>query len=145
MSAFGTGFSVLAWVKEEAHGDNPPLTEQMLARERFERELLADFCTLLNFRWTMDVQVITIDGTLYAFGVNPRITASERTIRAAIGELSNLVDILRGSVSATAEDLARYRACKKKWKVPDIASDTGSGWERPGHQETSTPIKRPRF
>lgn len=142
MTAFGTGFSVLAWVKDECK-----LTENLdgVARERVERDLLSDFCTLLNFRWTMDVSLVTLDGQLYAFGVNPRITVSERTVRAAIGELSNHIDILRGSVSATADDLARYRACKRKWKVPDVTSDTGSGWERPEPAGTSMLNKRPRF
>lgn len=142
MSAFGNGFSVLAWVTEECI-----ITQNLesLARERMERELLTDFCTLLNFRWTMDVSILTIDGTLYAYGTNPRITVSERTVRTAIGDLSNHLGILRGTLSATAEDLARYRACKKKWKVPDVTSDTGSGWERPEQAGTSTPTKRPRF
>lgn len=142
MSAFGNGFSILAWVK-----DDSPLVEghDGIARERIERDLLHDFCTLLSFRWTMDVNITCIEGTLYAFGTNPRITVSEATVRRAIGELSNHLDVLRGSVSTTADDLARYRACKRKWKVPDVTSDTGYGWERQEQAGTSTPTKRPRF
>lgn len=142
MSAFGSGFSVLAWVK-----DNSPLLVDLtgVARERVERDLLTDFCTLLNFRWTMDVNITNLEGQLYAFGVNPRITASDRTIRAAVGELANHIDCLRGTISASAEDLARYRLCKQKWKVPDVASDTGSGWGQLERAETSQASKRARF
>lgn len=142
MAGFGTGFSVLAWVKDDCI-----FTQNLetLASERMQRELLTDFCTLLNFRWTMDISLTTIEGTLYAFGTNARITVSERTVKLAIGELANHIDILRGTISASAEDLHRYRACKRKWKVPDVTSDTSSGWDRPEQAGTSTPIKRARF
>lgn len=142
MTSFASGFSVLAWVRE----DSSFLHDiEGVAKERMQRDLLSDFCTLLSFRWTMDVSIVTINSHLYAFGINPRITASERTIRHAIGDLTNHVDILRGTTSASAEDLVRYKECKKKWKVPDAVSDTGSGWERPEPAGTSTAIKRLRF
>lgn len=142
MTSFATGFAVLAWVKE----DSSFLHDlEGVARERMQRELLTDFSTLLSFKWTMDITVINVNNSLYAYGINPRITASERTIKLAIGDLANHVDILRGTTSASAEDLVRYKDCKKKWRVTDIASDTGSGWERQEPAGTSTAIKRLRF
>lgn len=142
MTSFATGFSVLAWVKEDSsflHDLDP------VAKERMQRELLSDFCILLAYRWTMDVNVITMHNTIYAFGINPRITASERTIKHAVGDLANHIDILRGTTSASAEDLVRYKECKRKWKVPDTVTDTGFGWDRQERAETSTAIKRLRF
>lgn len=115
------------------------------AADRISTQLLLDFCTLLSFRWTMEVTLINIRGCQYAFGVNQRITVADRTIRAAIGDLSNHVEFLRGTAQATPEDLANYKECKKKWKVPDQVTESASGWDATEQAGTSSGAKRKRF
>lgn len=137
-----TGFSVLAWVKPESSliaGVSESAAEQII------QQLLRDFICLLSVRWNMELQIVTIDGMKYAYGTNTRITASERTITNAIGELSEHVGFLRSIASITAEDLARYRECRNKWKVPEIVTDSFYGAGGSEHQETSLPYKRKRF
>lgn len=89
--------------------------------------------------------MVTIDGTRYAFGTNTRITASERTIRNAIGDLAEHVDFIRSTASVSAEDLANFRICKLKWKVPETVTDStyGAGGSEPA--ETYRQAKRTRF
>lgn len=136
------GFSVLAWVKPDS-----PLVCNVSeeARQRIEQQLLLDFNCLLGCRWNMDMHLTTIDDVRYAFGLNTRITASERTISNAIGTLTNHVAFLRGTANNTAEELARYKSCKEKWNVPEEVSSSSYGWEPTAHQETSASVKRRRF
>lgn len=142
MTAFGNGFSILLWVKQSC-----ALTEGVSeeAAERVSRSLLQDACTLISMRWTMDVTIQEIQGGLYAFGSNTRITAGERTIRNALGDLSQHLGILRGTSHSSAEDLVRYKTCKEKWKVPENVTESSSGWEPPERPETSPTHKRRRF
>lgn len=88
---------------------------------------------------------MTIRGCQYAFGINNRITVADRTIRTAIGDLAQHVEFLRGTAQASAEDLANYKECKKKWKVPDQVTDSGSGWEPQEQAGTSSGTKRKRY
>lgn len=135
------GFTVLAWVKPECIWD----VHHEVDIDTKTDELLQDFMCLIGVRWNMDMHLVTINGTRYAFGINTRITASERTISNAIGDLSNYVDFLRGTANHSAEDLARFKTCKEKWKVPDDVSTSSSGWEPQGHPETSRPNKLKRY
>lgn len=137
-----SGFSVLAWVRDDSALTNG-VSET--AAENIHQQLLRDFVCLLSVRWNMELNIVTIDGTKYAFGSNTRITASERTIRNAIGELAEHVDFIRSVATVSAEDLAHYRLCRQKWKVPEIVTDStyGSGGTEP--PETSQPYKRKRF
>lgn len=93
----------------------------------------------------MDMTLPQINGTWYAFGTNSRITVSQSTIRNAIGDLANHVDFLRGTSHSTAEDLANYKICKEKWRVPEQVTDSYSGWEANAQVGTSHTTKRPRF
>lgn len=137
-----SGFSVLAWVR-----DDTSLLEGVTehAADQVIQQLLKDFICLLSVRWNMELQVVTVNGVKYAYGCNTRITASERTIRNAIGDLAAHVDFIRSTASVGAEDLANYRSCKLKWNVPETVTDStyGSGGSEP--QETSQPFKRKRF
>nr|WOP79078.1 nonstructural protein 3 [Canary chaphamaparvovirus 2] len=137
------GFTVLAWVKP----DSPLIWEQHhdVDIDTKTEELLQDFNCLLGVRWNMDMHLVTIDGSRYAFGINTRITASEKTIANAIGDLNNHVGFLRGTANNTAEDLARFKVCKEKWRVPEEVSSSTYGWETPAHPETSQSLKRKRF
>lgn len=137
-----TGFSVLAWVK-----DNSSLLTGVSeeAAERIKKQLLRDFCCLLNCRWNMDVTIKEYMGRDYAFGTNPRITASERTIGNAIGTLTNHVAFIRSTSTTDFENLAEYRICKEKWQVPDQVSDGSYGWGATDAAETSNPAKRKRY
>lgn len=137
-----TGFSVLAWVRDESSMlDGVSET----AADTITQQLLRDFICLLSVRWNMELQMITIDGTRYAFGTNTRITASERTIRNAIGDLSEHVDFIRSTASVSAEDLANYRICKLKWKVPETVTDSTYGAGGSEQAETYRQAKRTRF
>lgn len=138
------GFSVLAWVKRDSTLIANCSEE---SAERISRQLLRDFICLLSVRWNMDLTLCEHEGTKYAYGVNTRITASERTIKNAIGDLSNHVDFLKGTASTSSEDLANYRQCREKWKVPDEVTSTYSyyGSEDSAVPGTSQLIKRKRF
>lgn len=137
-----TGFSVLAWVKD----DSTLLTGvSEEAGERIRRQLLRDFCCLLNCRWNMEVTIRQHDGVMYAFGINTRITASEKTINNAIGLLSNHVGFIRSTSNTEFEHLAEFKVCKEKWKVPDQVSEPSYGWDRTEQAETATQNKRKRF
>lgn len=138
-----TGFTVLAWVK-----DDTPLLEGDLSettKDRIRTELLRDFCTLIGMRWGMEVDIVTHHGTQYAYGANGRFTVSTTTLRNAMGTLEAHVDILRGSTYATSEQLANYRVCKKKWTVPEIVTESSSGWGDNAQGETSQQSKRRRY
>lgn len=137
-----TGFSVLAWVKPES-SLMTGVSEQSAVN--IEQQLLRDFVCLLSVRWNMEMQIVTVDGNRYAYGTNARITASERTIANAIGELNEHVGFIRSVASVAAEDLARYRQCRLKWKVPDLVSDSTYGAAQSDVPETSQPYKRKRF
>lgn len=115
------------------------------AADRVMQQLLRDFCCLLSVRWNMEMNQLVIDGNRYAYGVNTRITASERTIKNAIGELTEHVEFLRGTANNSAEDLANYRLCRVKWKVPEIVADTTYGSEATDVQQTFLHSKRKRF
>lgn len=136
------GFSVLAWVRHDA----PMLdgvSEQ--AAENISQQLLRDFICLLGVRWNMELQIVTIDGTKYAYGSNTRITASERTIKNAIGDLFENVDFIRSTSAINSEDLARYRVCRLKWKVPETVTESSYGVGVSEPQETFPQAKRKRF
>lgn len=137
-----SGFSVLAWVRDDSSLLNG-VSESVA--ESVTQQLLRDFICLLSVRWNMELTIQTIDGTKYAFGSNTRITVSERTLRNAIGELSEHVDFIRSIASVSAEDLAHYRICRVKWKVPEIVTDSTYGSGGSELQETSQPFKRKRF
>lgn len=136
------GFSVLAWVK-----DDSSLLKDLghMTRDEIREEMLKDFCCLLSVRWHMEVTIVHIDGKRYAYGSNPRITVSERTIKNAIGTLSNHMEFVRSIASVSAEDLARYQQCKTKWSVPESVTDSSYGWDQREHQGTSQDLKRKRF
>ncbi|TRZ05898.1 hypothetical protein HGM15179_021210 [Zosterops borbonicus] len=140
--SYGNGFSVLAWVKPYSKLLSGEISEE--AAERAKRALLTDFCTLINVRWNMDCQLQTIDGTLYAYGTNARISASEQTIKNAIGDLAEHVGVLRGILTNTAEDLAAYRSCRLKWNVAEPGAPTTYGVEDSDARGTFQPIKRLR-
>lgn len=137
-----SGFSVLAYA-------NPDSTLLLGvsddARGRIERQLLNDFCCLVNVRWGMNCTIMEYEGTKYAYGNNPRFTASEKTIRNAIGDLSNHVSIVRSTANVDFEQLAEYKTCKMKWKVPDVVSESSTGWGATAQEEASPLLKRKRF
>lgn len=138
-----SGFSVLAWVKPEC--DLLKDVQDERAREQIEMQLLNDFRVLLSVRWNMEVTVQDIKGTRYAYGSNPRITVSERTLKAAIGDLADHIIFIRSIASVDAEALAEYSSCRKKWKVPESVTDSYSGWDYKEPAETSQGAKRKRF
>nr|WOX03041.1 hypothetical protein [Psittaciform chaphamaparvovirus 4] len=134
------GFTVLAWVKP---------TSALLKGNRdldrdIEKQLLQDFVALLGIRWNMDIQVVPLDDELYAFGVNNRFTVSTQTMRNALGDLNEHVDFLRGNVSNIAEELVNFKRCKDKWNVPEIVSESTSGWEGPAADLSSRHSKHRR-
>lgn len=139
------GFTVLIWVKNDAIGlwDQPAGDPDSV--DHIIEEYLKDAACLIGIRWNMDVHLLTIEGQRYAFGINTRITVSEKTISNALGDLGNNVGFLRGTANNTAEDLARYKKCKEKWKVPDEVSTSSYGWEPQGHPETSKAAKQKRY
>lgn len=93
----------------------------------------------------MEVTIKEINGIKYAYGTNPRITVSERTIKNAIGNLANHVEFIRSIASTSAEDLAAYEQCRRKWKVPESVSESSYGWEALGQARTSPESKRKRY
>lgn len=138
-----TGFAVLAWVKDECELLNQCTTED--ARIRVIKQLLTDFNILIGMRWNMEMTLPCINGNWYAYGNNTRITVSNSTIRNAIGDLTQHLDFLRGTSHSTAEDLANFKICKEKWRVPEQVTDTSSGWELNARAETFHTAKRQRF
>lgn len=141
--SFQTGFSVLAWVREDSALILTELDED--ARPRLKRQLLLDFCTLLGIRWNLDMTLISINGAAYAYGCCGRFTVSDRTIRNAIGDLTEHIDFTRGSPQHTAEQLADFKACKEKWRVPEQVTESTSGWDPSEPATTSTGTKRKRY
>nr|QTE03742.1 MAG: hypothetical protein [Phoenicopteridae parvo-like hybrid virus] len=139
------GFSVLAWVSDSNRLTNRESDLSEENKNRITKELLLDFCCLVGMRWNMEITILTIDGTMYAFGRNTRFGMSDRTLKNALGNLSNYVTFIRGSPESTAEDLARFKVCKEKWQVPEQTSDSASGWDPSEPASTSTLIKRKRF
>lgn len=142
--AFGgpAGFAVLLWVRPDTQllqGISPE------SQASLAKELLLDAQCLLSVRWNLECQLLTIHGTQYVYASTPRFTVSERTLKNALGNLVNHVDFLRASVNSTAEELVRYRQAREKWKVPDVVTESTSGWEGSGSGETSTGPKRKRF
>lgn len=142
MAFTAVGFSVIAWVRSDSalirNLDEP-------AAERVSRQLLIDFNTLLGCRWNMELSIHTIGNRLYAYGANNRFSVSDRTIRNAIGTLTEHIDILRGSHTTSVEDLVHYKACKEKWQVPETVTESSSGWVEPEPAGTSHITKRRRF
>lgn len=115
------------------------------AKIRIIKQLLSDFNTLLGMRWNMDMTLSQINGIWYAYGNNTRITVSNATIRNAIGDLYDHVDFLRGNSHSSAEELANFKTCKEKWRVPEQVTDSSFGWEPNQQAVTSHGSKRPRF
>lgn len=107
--------------------------------------LLSDAMVLIGIRWSMDMQKLTNNGNQYAFGLNQRFTVSNATIRNALGELTEHVDFLRGTVQNTADDLIRFKECRDRWNVPEIVSEGSSGWGEQAQVETPTSSKRRRI
>lgn len=138
-----SGFSVLAWVKPDCDLYSELADDS--AKTRVEQQLLRDFCTLLSVRWNMELTIQEIKGYKYAYGSNPRITVSDRTLKAAIGELEKHVLFIRSVASVDAETLADYSQCRKRWKVPESVTDSSYGWDSREPAETSQPAKRKRF
>lgn len=134
-----TGFSVLIWVKPDSSMISA-LTED--SAERMKRCLLSDACTLLSVRWSMDVAVISNGNQIYAYGVNTRFNVAERTIRNALGDLCEHVDLLRGTSHNTSDELVNFKECKEKWNVPEMVSDTSSGWGEQAQETTFRLNKR---
>lgn len=109
------------------------------------RQLLLDFGILIGCRWSLDCSISSINGTSYSYAVCTRFTVSERTLRNALGDLTEHIEILRGTCHNTADDLVNYKLCKEKWRVPDAVTDTSYGWEQQGQEQTSRATKRNRF
>lgn len=138
-----SGFTILAYVKPTSS-----LIDELHENERSKeviRTLLEDCISLISIRWNMDMQIIVVRETMYAFGVNPRFTVSNQTIRNALGDLAEHVDFLRGTLQNTADELVKYKECRERWNVPEMVSESsyGSGDAAPG--ETPTSSKRRRF
>lgn len=139
--SYGGGFSILAWVKK----DSPIIAGLTFdTKDELEKELLNDAITLWSVRWGIDMGMVTIDHHLYIYGSTLRFTASNNTIRDAIGDLSEHIEFYRGTPVNTAEDLVRYQKCRKKWKVPD-RSENSSGWGDSAQAETSQFSKRKKY
>lgn len=137
-----TGVAILGWVKPESTLLTN-LSEE--TKQSVSDQLLFDFQCLIGIRWNMDMTIGDYQGIKYVFGVNTRITIGESTIRAALGNLADHCDFLRGNASNTFDQLANYKVCKEKWKVPDKVTDSTFGWEAQGHQGTSQETKRRKF
>lgn len=115
------------------------------SKERIIKQLLKDACILLGCRWNMDLQIMQLEGQWYAYGVNTRITVGDKTIKTALGDLTQHVEFIRSTSTTSANDLADYQRCRERWNVPESVTDSSSGWaqqERPG---TSQGTKRPHF
>lgn len=139
--SYNNGFSILIWVKPDC-----VLLQNLdiCGKDEITKELLQDACTLLGIRWNVDISLVTINHTVYAFGYTLRFTASNSTIRNALGDLQDHVEFIRGSSANTAEDLERYKRCKQKWKVPE-STDHSSGWATDQQAETSRQPKYKKF
>ncbi|UOH27061.1 nonstructural protein 3 [Galliform chaphamaparvovirus 12] len=137
-----SGFTVIAWVKEDS-GMIKDLSAD--AAELVKKELLNDFCVLLSCRWSMDCHIVTSKGEQYGFGSNTRITVGGQTIKNALGDLSCHIDFIRGTGSASAEELIAYRLCRRKWNVPESVSESSSGWEHQEQLPTFPSTKRRRI
>nr|WGD01534.1 hypothetical protein [Chaphamaparvovirus sp.] len=137
------GFTILLWVR----ADTPLLnhTDDNDTRNRTMQALLGDASVLLGVRWSMDINITMLDGFPYAYGINTRFGISDKTLKTALGDLYEHVDFLRGSVNNTLDDLAKFRACKVKWSVPDQVTESTSGWEQREQPETLLSSKRKRF
>nr|WOX03045.1 nonstructural protein 3 [Psittaciform chaphamaparvovirus 5] len=138
-----SGFSLLIWVKPDCSLINE-LHEHERAHD-IRKTLLQDACTLIGCRWSMDMTIITLNDELYAYGLNTRFTVATQTIKNALGDLLEHVELLRGTAHSTAEELASYKRCKERWNVPDQVSDTTSGWDGSAQESTSQMNKRRRF
>nr|WOX03049.1 nonstructural protein 3 [Psittaciform chaphamaparvovirus 6] len=142
------GFSVLFWVKQDSpliENIDPSRQHHVETQETVIRNLLQDACVLIGCRWSMECTILSMNNTLYGYGYNNRITVSERTIRNALGDLTEHVDFLRSTVNTTAEDLVRYKECRVKWRVPEQVSESTSGWVDVAQESTSSFRKRPRY
>lgn len=115
------------------------------AADDMQKTLLADVCSLIGVRWGMDVQITTCNGKLYAYGIHQRITVGNSTLRNALGLLASHIDFIRGTPHDTAQALADYRECKEKWQVSDPTSESTTGWDERGSEETSHTSKRRRI
>lgn len=147
--AGAAGFSVLLWTKPESPMLTticlPNQTATIEAKQTVERQLLTEAAILLSVRWSFDVKVQLYNDTYYAFGVNPRFTVGNNTLRNALGELTEHIEFMKAGTSATFEDLCLFQECKRKWRVPDNVTESTSGWEQQEPGQTSRGSKRARF
>lgn len=136
------GFSILLYVRD----DSTVVQDLSLdSRDAMEKELLDDAKILIGGKYGMDMTDHTGQRSKrYAYGINPRLTPANHTIRTALGNLANHVDFIRGNTHQTPEDLIRYKEAKERWKVEEPDS-TGSGAAEPGPAWTSTSSKRTRY
>lgn len=138
-----SGFAVLISVKATSRLIRGDLSKE--TKERIEREILTDACTLLSVRWNMDMTIIEHSTGLFAYGANHRFTVGEKTLNNALGELAAHLNITKTSASIGPEALIDYRKCKAKWNVQDQVTEGTStyyGWPEEEQAGTSTSYKR---
>lgn len=147
MSAFGTGFSLLLWVKPESTLLCPETLSEDYDRDSdgSAHSLLSDACTLLGMRWNVEFTISDHEGGKYAFGVVSRFTVSNPTIERALGDLIEHISFIRGNSANTFFELVRYKTCREKWKVKDQSTDSYSGPDETVRPSTSTGTKRRHF
>lgn len=140
--SYTTGFTILAWVKPTS-SIIQGLPQQEL--QDLSQALLQDFQILLSIRWNMEISLHqSPNGVWYAYGHNPRITIGKQTVANAIGELTEHIDFIRGSVHNSMEDLIRFKEAKEKWQVQENQSDTSVGTQEQEQAGTSWSHKRKR-
>lgn len=114
------------------------------ARKELTRNLLTDAQTLISVRWTMECTLHEEDTEIYLYGYNGRFMVGLQTLKNALGNLADHIEIIRSSPTHNAQELIRYKECRDKWQVPTQVSDSSSGWEAEEPQKTLTGIKRKR-
>lgn len=142
MSFGQQGFSFVAWVKPDStviEGLSTCTATELI------KSLLSDVQTLIGVRWNIDVIVFENDQTWYAYGNTNRFNISTETLKRALGSLTAHVEIYKGSVHHTADQLINYKRCLDKWDVPEILRDTTTGYAEKVLEETSSGRKRPRI
>lgn len=135
------GFTILFWMK-----DDSVLLQDLHAeatRKQLKQEVMSDVKILIGTRWSMDMQTIeTTQGEPLTYGINTRFMIGDKTIKNALGDLTDHVDFFRGNVNSTPEELMRYLQCKRKWNVPEVVTEsTSSGWQESEQAGTSTTRK----
>lgn len=143
MALLGQGFSLIIWAKKD--GRLIENLEHAQSTEAMIKEMLEDARVLISCRWNMNMDIIQVGGTWYCYGVNTKFHVGKGTIKAALGELTEHVDFIRGNSHSTLEELVRYKECKQRWKVEDPAAESSSGWGDPEQPGTSISAKRKRF